>query len=315
MRTQPILTIFAVGALLIQLWILAASGQQETNLSHGGYSIFHETMVDLTYQDVEEAAKQNAIVLWPMGVIEEHGPHLPLGTDIYDAYMEMKQVARLLKAKGKKVIIAPPMYWGINEATGAFGGSFTVRPSTLKALIEDTFFSLRKDGFQTVYIVTGHGDQLHNRTIIEGVETARATSGMRGFVIIGTRMKDRLGLTGKEPHVLVVEETFGGSGPPPRYIEVHAGAGETSIVWHHFPGLVKSDLIPMLKPTNYGLEDLAEWRKGWDNARQKTPLGYFGHPASADPQRGAQTFAASTARMADAIAHHIDSSPWMRQSK
>jgi|GEM_PF-123331 len=304
-----------IGLLFVIAMISVAVGQTEKKLSQGGYSIFHETMVDLTYQDVEEAAKQNTVVLWPMGVIEEHGPHLPLGTDIYNSYLQMKQVARLLKARGKRVIIAPPFYWGINEATGSFGGSFSVRPSTLKSLIEDTFFSFRKDGFQTVYIVTGHGDRLHNWTIVEGVEAARATTGIRGFVVLGSRMKERLGLTGQEAHVLIVEETFGGSIAPPRYIEVHAGAGETSIVWHFFPELVKTDLIPKLEPTKYGPEDLAEWRKGWDNARQKTPLGYFGDPASANPDRGGQLFNQNATRTAEAIAKHIESSQWNRQNK
>ncbi|HYE64702.1 MAG TPA: creatininase family protein [Pyrinomonadaceae bacterium] len=312
---------------------LIAAQQLERKLSQGGYSIFDETMADMTYQEVEDAARRNAIVLWPMGVIEQHGPHLPLGTDIYDAYLEMKQAARLLKARGQRVVIAPPMYWGINEATGSFGGSFSVRPATLKSIIEDTFFSLRKDGFQTVYIVTGHGDRLHNQTILEGVERARATTGLRGFVVLGTRMRERLGLTGREPHVLAVEDpqmsalgsgapsTSGtGSAPqaavaPPRYLEVHAGAGETSMIWHFFPDLVKADLIKTLEPTKYGPEDLAEWRKGWDNARQKTPLGYFGDPASADPKRGGQMMMGSAARIADAITKHIESSPWMRQNK
>lgn len=221
------------------------------------------------------------------------------------------------------MLIAPPLYWGINDATGSFGGSFNLRPSTLKALIEDTFHSFRKDGFQAGYIVTGHGDRLHNQTIIEGVEAARATTGMRGFVVIGNRMKERLGLSGKEPHVLVVEDAFGSPGSAqgsaqaaaPRFVEVHAGAGETSIVWHFFPDLVKADLIPKLEPTKYGPEDLAEWRKGWDNARQKTPLGYFGDPASADPNRGGRVFAANAARTAQAIAKHVDSSPWNKQNK
>src|SRR5512140_2553851 len=68
---------------------------QDGATSAGGYSIFHETMVDMTYPEIEAAAKRHAILLWPMGVIEEHGPQLPLGTDIYDAYAMMKQVARL----------------------------------------------------------------------------------------------------------------------------------------------------------------------------------------------------------------------------
>jgi creatinine amidohydrolase len=238
-----------------------------------------------------------------------------LGTDIYDSYLEMKQVARLLRAKGKKVIIAPPLYWGINEVTASFGGSFSVRPSTLKSLIEDTFFSLRKDGFQTVYLITGHGDRLHNQTIMEGVAAARSITGIRGFVIIDNRMRDRLSLTGKEPYVLVLDEPATGPGPASSELDIHAGAGETSLVWAFFPQLVKANLLSGLKPTHYGAEELAEWRKGWDNARQKTPLGYFGDPASADLNRGKQMFGEHAARLAEAIARHIESSPWNKQNR
>ena len=46
-----------------------------------GYSIFEETMVDLTFPQVEAAAARGAAVLVPSGVVEQHGPHLPTGTD------------------------------------------------------------------------------------------------------------------------------------------------------------------------------------------------------------------------------------------
>jgi creatinine amidohydrolase len=323
MKRRDIFLILTTACVVISGSMLIGQGAQGTpaTLSQGGYSIFNETMVDLTFQEVEEAAKQNTIVLWPMGVIEEHGPHLPLGTDIYNSYIEFKQVARLLKAAGKSVIIAPPMYWGINEATASFGGSFTVRPSTLKSIIEDGFMSFRKDGFKTVYIINGHNDRLHNQTIVEGVELARATTGVRGFVILNPQVRDRLGLSGSEPHVLMV----GQAGPPAaapqsnaapvstaQFIEVHAGAGETSTVWRFFPSLVKTQIIPTLIGTRYGPDDLAEWRKGWENARRKTPLGYFGDPAGANPERGGQAHATSTTRTAQAISQHFETLPWSK---
>ena len=40
----------------------------------------------MTYEQIEYLVAQNAIVLFPVGIIEAHGPHLPLGTDIYLAY-------------------------------------------------------------------------------------------------------------------------------------------------------------------------------------------------------------------------------------
>lgn len=316
---------FVLPLFLAVLLAVTAAAQEQHPLSRGGYSIFHETMVDMSYDQVEQAAKDNAVVLWPLGVIEEHGPHLPLGTDIYNSYIRMKDLSRRLNAGGIKAIVAPPLYWGINEATGAFGGSFILRPSTLVALIEDTFFSLRKDGFQTVYITTGHGDRLHNKTIVDAVEHARATTGLRGFVIVNKMMADRLGLRGDEAHIVLVPGGPGApAGPaqpgaqqagPPQNIEVHAGAGESGTVWLFFPSLVNVDVMRSLEPSNYGLADLAEWRKGWDNARQKTPLGYFGDPAAADLERARRSFEGQSRATAEAVAAHIRSSLWNRQNQ
>ena len=293
---------------------LGTASAQQPKAANGGYSIFDGTMVDLNYLQVEEAAKRGAILLWPLGVIEEHAPHLPLGTDIYNATAAMKEAARQLRAKGKEVLVAPPMYWGINDATGSFGGSFSVKPATLKAIIEDTFASFKKDGFQAVYIITGHGDRLHNITVVEGVEAARASTGMRGFVVVPPIMKDRLGLKGSEAHVLITDAAPPPA-QPPRYVEVHAGMSETSIFWHNYPSLVDTAMIPKLADTKFTIDDLNEWRKGWDNARAKTPLGYLGDPASANQKRGEQLFNGYATGLANAIAKHIDASPWIRQGK
>jgi creatinine amidohydrolase len=173
-----------------------------------------------------------------------------------------------------------------------------------------------------VYIVTGHGSAPHNQAIAEGVEAARATTGVRGFVVLGGDMLNRIGLTGKEPHVVVLGSAPASSGaqtgapaPPAagaQFLDVHAGAPETSNMWHFFPQLVKAQIIPTLAPTRYGQADWAEWQKGWEDGRRKTPLGYFGDPASASPARGAQAFAASSKRTADTIARHFDSQPWSK---
>ena len=51
-------------------------------------NIFKDTMSEMTYKQIEKLVEQDAIVLFSVGIIEEHGPHLPLGTDIYLAYTQ-----------------------------------------------------------------------------------------------------------------------------------------------------------------------------------------------------------------------------------
>jgi creatinine amidohydrolase len=294
-----------IGALISSLPRVSPAQAQIPDFVSGGYSIFDETLADLTYPELEEAAKQGAVVLWPLGVMEEHGPHLPLGTDIYVSTLMMKEAARHLRSMGHSVVIAPPLYWGINETTRSFAGSLSLRPSTLKAIIEDTFQSLYEDGFRSVYMITGHGDPLHNRTILEGVAESRATTGIRGFVVMDSPTGESLSLTGEEPHVIIVEGSeYGGHFSSP-YVDVHAGESETSVFWYLFSDLTRAGVIARLEPTNYGIEDLIEWVKGRDNARAKTPMGYFGNPAAADRVRGEAAFSASSLRLAEGIAAHV----------
>jgi creatinine amidohydrolase len=46
-----------------------------------------DTMVNMKWTDIQDYSNKKAIVLHPLGVIEEHGPHLCLGTDIYTAHI------------------------------------------------------------------------------------------------------------------------------------------------------------------------------------------------------------------------------------
>ncbi len=77
-----------------------------------GYSVFDGTMVDMTYVEIERAAEEKTVILLPTGVIEEHGPHLPLGVDVYGSYLIAKVTRAELNRKGIRSLIAPPFYWG-----------------------------------------------------------------------------------------------------------------------------------------------------------------------------------------------------------
>lgn len=72
-----------------------------------GYSIFQNTMVDMTYPQIEEEIKKGACALLPISVVEEHGPHLCTGTDIYLTQAVCVKIKQQLNAMGKPVIIAP----------------------------------------------------------------------------------------------------------------------------------------------------------------------------------------------------------------
>ena len=124
-------------------------------------SIFSNTMADMKWTAIKRYAEENAIVLLPIAVIEQHGPHLCLAADIYIAHIQCLSVKRILTEKGYSSIIAPPFYWGINQAARGFPGSFNIRAETMRALLFDILVSLKEFGFTRVFGVTGHNDIEH----------------------------------------------------------------------------------------------------------------------------------------------------------
>lgn len=265
-----------------------------------GYSIFDETMVDMTWTDIEKAAGEKTIVLLPIGVIEEHGPHMGLGVDAYCSYLVSKLTKQGLEERGIKTLIAPPFYWGINYATGSFPGSFTVRKETMKAMIYDILACLGRWGFSYVFSINWHGDHHHNMAILEALREARTETGIRAYYILRALDARRFNLSGKESHVIVQKDTRS-PGPSPKYFEIHADSLETGIMQHYFPKQVNSKLARKLKSTDLTRRDLMQWRQGWSDAKRITPQGYFGDPAGSDPSEAKKFIQRHVGDIADLI--------------
>lgn len=244
------------------------------------YSIFADTMVDMSWVEVEKAIQDGAIVLLPTGVIEQHGPHMSLGTDTYTAWLLCAGIRRSLEERGVKTLIAPPYYWGINKATGGFPGSFTVRPETFKAGLVDTLACLKAWGVSRVYNINTHGDPAHEGVIFEAMLEAQNTLGMRACAVREDYIAPMIGFTGQEPHVIFARTPqLEGDAPEPAFAEIHAGAIETGLMLRYFPDLVNTELAKTLEPTCLTYADIPAWQQGGETARSLTPNGYFGAPA------------------------------------
>jgi creatinine amidohydrolase len=277
------------------------SATTDTSPASGGYSIFHETMVDMTWPEVEEAAKQGAIILLPTAVIEEHGPHMSCGIDTYGAYLACKLTRRELEARGIKTLIAPPFYWGINASTHVFPGTFTVRKETMKAVLHDILTSLKSWGFNNIFNINMHGDGLHCVTILEAIRDARKSLGINAYCVLSEEEAGRYRLTGKEPFVIVHKSPPSDEGPQ-EYLDIHDGAGETGIVAAFFPDQVDTELAGTLKPTKITYREVVQWLK---DARRVTPLGYLGDPASFNAAESKKYMEASCRMTAESIERQL----------
>lgn len=245
------------------------------------YSIFEKTIADMNYQEIEEASKKQAIILFPIAVIEEHGPHLCLGSDVYLTYILCKRVKEAIEKEGLDSLIVPPFYWGINNVTGSFAGSFTVKRNTMKTILIDLLLCLKNWGFNRIYLFNFHGDYNHNITMIDSVIDARIDSGVRAFAVFEEFMLGRFGLKGDEEYIATYKSSIP-NGSPPEFMDVHAGSFETSLMEMNFPELVNKEVARTLESSKTTWQDGRVWSRGWDDARKITPLGYCGDPSVID---------------------------------
>ena len=267
----------------------------------GGYSIFNETMVDMNWLDVEKAGQNGAVILLSVAVIEEHGPALSIGVDTYASYLRSKLIRRELVSRGIETLIAPPMYWGINQVTSAFPGSFDIRPETVTAIIYDIFNSLKKWGFTKIFVFPSHGDRLHNSTVWKAIAAANTALGTKGYYLGSACSARRYGLDGTESFA-VLSPCPPSSGPPPVCQAVHAEAGETGFMAYFYPKVTDEKLSKSLDCPCITAAQLAIWRQGGDFARQVTPLGYLGCPSDFDEHASMISTASGAIATADLIA-------------
>lgn len=256
--------------------------------------VFSGTAADMTSNEFAAAAERGAVVLWALGAIEQHGPHLPLATDVYIPQAQLAAAAARLRSKGVEVVVLPPYYWGVNQVTGSYPGSINIRPETMEAVMVDVFTSLKTTGFREVYCITGHWDAAHGRSIARAV-AANDLPAFRVRFVVPKPLADRLELSGDT--VLRVDlPSFSYNFP-----DVHAGDDETSVMLAVRPATVRKSIARRLPPANLSPDRFKAWRSGGGIARRIAPSGYVGNPASADADRGRRRAADNAKAISDVI--------------
>lgn len=111
-------------------------------------------MRDLTWQEVQATARQpNSVALIPVGATEQHGPHLPVGTDT----IMVEWVCARAAAGLPGVVVCPAIPFGESDNHRAFPGTLSLSLDTLKRVLCEIGHSLFRAGFGAVFIVNGHG--------------------------------------------------------------------------------------------------------------------------------------------------------------
>lgn len=262
-------------------------------------SLFTGTMVEMTWKEIEAAVKQKAIALLPVGVIEEHGPHLGLAVDIYAPCRLARNIKSLLESRGVRTLIAPPYYWGNIGLTSAFPGSFSFKPEIIQESIFEIIACLKRWGVDYVFILNWHAEYKHNLAAIEAVKQARA-SGIKAFACLTEHEALSFKLNPASDY-LITQPNPPERGSAAKYPDLHAGSLETAFMLEYYPDQVRQDLISSLKPTHCTLDDLKNLIKKDGDPRKLIKDGYFGDPAGFDRQYCRMYLEAKSASYADLI--------------
>ena len=111
---------------------------------------------ELTWEQAEERLKGVDIALLPVGAIEQHGPHLPLDVDSFDADYLAKKVAEA--CSDPKPLVLPLIPYGVSYHHDDFKGTISITNNTLSQLIYEIGLSISKNGIKKLVIINGHGD-------------------------------------------------------------------------------------------------------------------------------------------------------------
>ena len=110
---------------------------------------------ELTREEARAIAPE-ALALFPVGATEQHGPHLPTGTDTFAVEHVAREAARAV-ADRLPMVVAPTLPFGSSHHHLPFGGTMSLGTETYYRVVYDLVESLIDGGFRRVMIINGHG--------------------------------------------------------------------------------------------------------------------------------------------------------------
>ena len=225
----------------------------------------------MTWTEVEALDPSRVVAILPVGAVEAHGPHLSLLTDGVIADAMAGAAAEKLEGAGLVPVLLPPLDYSAALFAEQFPGTISVEPETIKTLIFDIASGLARWGVPIVSIANAHLDPAHLTSL------HAATNALRAAGKIKVAFPD---LTQPPWGSRLTEEFKSGA--------CHAGQFEGSIVMASRPELVREEIRKQLAPNHKSLSKaILEGRSTF--AEAGGPQAYFGDPAAATVEEGAET--------------------------
>jgi creatinine amidohydrolase len=241
-----------------------------------------KSLFEMTWAEVSDALKKTDIVIVPVGSTEQHGPHLPLGSDSIQATDMSRMVVEKLGREGVTVVAAPTIPFGVSYHHMKFPGTISISSSLLSALIKEICKSLHAHGFRRFVLLLAHGGNFQTLKLV-AQDLVLELPGASFLV------PDWLPIMGaKYPEILRSDR--------PRD-EHHSGEGETARMLASTPSLVmlekakafytdeKNDPYRRRPYTGSGGLEGGIW-----DMKDITPVGSMGNPLLATKETGEKLY-------------------------
>jgi creatinine amidohydrolase len=237
---------------------------------------------ECTYIDAARLARDpRAVILLPLGAIEEHGPHLPLLVDWLGAEELARRLAPHLRRGGWQPVLAPSLPYGVSTLAAEWSGTVSLSRPLVTRLIVEVVRALARHGFRRFVLVNYQADPDHLRAMAAARRALER--GRRLRVVYAGFAPDRVANAAmSNPRVLRLLRS-----PRPES-EWHSGELETAMVLSVRPGLVRRSLARKLPPA--WVDFRARLKRGARRFREidRKTRGYFGWPAVARAETATQ---------------------------
>lgn len=243
---------------------------------------FFPLMEHMTVKTVREYLARKQSIIVPVGVIEQHGYHLPLNTDALIAH----EIAKMAGLRAD-VLVGPTILQSFSG--GGLPGTINISPAVMSLVISDTLLSLVAQGFRNFYLFLGHGGSENARALSDGVKMLLRNNPSFSKVLVAIIPVWTLSSPG-----MGWDKALKAQVP-----DWHAGWLETSMMMALAPELVRMDEVE-LDPEPY-LSQQIEHPDKYQHAekivddplvlprmtqRSEIKVGVMGHPEKADAKMG-----------------------------
>src|ERR1700731_3074356 len=221
--------------------------------------------IDLTQPEIAAQLNRNPLVILPAGSVEQHGPHLPTGTDIFASNVIGAAVAERMDG-----LLLPATPFGVTPMHAPFEGTITLTPDTFMRVTTETCVATARHGAKYLLILNWHEGNIPSLAI--AAESLHRDHGMTVLTVQACYVAEEL--YGKTCNGLT-----------------HGGEIEALAVLAYRPDLVHLDRIDYSSDHAHGhkvdaLRRTRSYQPVLTDVRSIAPTGWYGSPQHATVEKG-----------------------------